>query len=114
MGAVTDLREFASYPIRPDLETPPPSTQAQMDGAIARLREGARIFAKLRLDQRIALARRMQYGYLRVAERTILAGCQAKGVAVGTPAEAEEWATGPWGVVRQLRLIRESLHGFNS
>jgi hypothetical protein len=47
MGAVTDLREFASYPIRPDPETPRPFTQAQMDGAISRLREGARIFAKL-------------------------------------------------------------------
>lgn len=114
MGAVTDLREFASYPIRRDPETPPPSTQAQMDGAIARLREGAKIFAKVRLDQRIALARSMQHGYLRVAERTVRAGCQAKGVAVGTPAEAEEWATGPWGVVRQLRLIRESLQAINS
>jgi hypothetical protein len=28
---------------------------------------------------------------------------------MGTPSEAEEWSTGPWGVVRQLRLIRESL-----
>src|ERR1700685_2219115 len=25
------------------------------------------------------------------------------------PSQAEEWSTGPWGVVRQLRLIRESL-----
>ena len=40
----------------------------------------------------------------------MFAGCKAKGIEVGTSAEAEEWATGPWGIVRQLRLIRESLH----
>jgi aldehyde dehydrogenase (NAD(P)+) len=80
-----------------------------MDAAIKRLREGAKTFAKLSLDQRIALAVSMQQGYLRVAKRSVLAGCKAKGITPGTPAEAEEWSTGPWGVVRQLRLIRESL-----
>jgi len=51
----------------------------------------------------------MQRGYLNVAERSVAAGCKAKGIAISSPAEAEEWATGPWGIVRQLRLIREAL-----
>lgn len=103
------LREFASYSSSPVVNVLPSSTQSQVDAAIKRLREGAKTFAKLSLDQRIALAVSMQQGYLRVAKRSVLAGCKAKGITPGTPAEAEEWSTGPWGVVRQLRLIRESL-----
>jgi aldehyde dehydrogenase (NAD(P)+) len=80
-----------------------------MDTAIKQLREGATRFARLSLDERLRLAENMQQGYLRVAERSVRAGCQAKGIPQGTPVEAEEWATGPWGVIRQLRLIRESL-----
>lgn len=80
-----------------------------MDTAIKRLRGGATRFARLSIGERLRLAENMQQGYLRVAERSVRAGCQAKGIAQGTPAEAEEWATGPWGVMRQLRLIRESL-----
>jgi aldehyde dehydrogenase (NAD(P)+) len=66
-------------------------------------------FAKLSLDQRIVVVNAMQRGFLSVAKRMVQAGCKAKGIALGKPEEAEEWATGPWGVVRQLRLIRESL-----
>lgn len=109
MSAVMKLREFASYPVQASLSTSPPSTQRHMDAAIKRLREGAATLTRLSLDQRIALATTMQQGFLRIAARSVEAGCKAKGIALGTPAEAEEWATGPWGVVRQLRLIRESL-----
>lgn len=83
-----------------------------MDVAMAQLRQAARGFAQLSVDQRIVLAESMQAGYLRVAERSVQAGCKAKGIAIGSPDEAEEWATGPWGTVRQLRLIVESLRTF--
>ncbi len=88
---------------------PPSSSQSQMDAAIARLLEGAKTFAELSLSQRIVLATAMQRGFLRVAKRMVRAGCEAKCLTLGKAEEAEEWATGPWGVVRQLRLIRESL-----
>src|SRR3979411_1675925 len=109
MSAIVTLREYASYPAHPEVETPPPSTQPQLDAAITQLRDGGKTFAKLSIDQRITLAQTMQHGYLRVASRTVNAGCQAKHISSDTPAEAEEWSTGPWGVVRQLRLIREAL-----
>jgi aldehyde dehydrogenase (NAD(P)+) len=76
---------------------------------VARLGEGAPVFAKLSLADRIALARSMQAGYLAIAERSVHAACAAKGLPLGTPAEGEEW-TNPWCVVRHLRLITESLH----
>jgi acyl-CoA reductase-like NAD-dependent aldehyde dehydrogenase len=109
MSAVMKLREFSSYAVSPTVDAPLSSSQNQLNASIAQLREGANIFAKLSLDQRIALVNAMQKGFLRVAKRMVQAGCKAKGITLGKPEEAEEWATGPWGVVRQLRLIRESL-----
>lgn len=114
MSPTVTLREFASYPVHPEVETPPPSTPQQLDAAVARVRDGARSFAKLSLDQRIALARAMQEGWMRVAARAVAAGCRAKHIPGGTAAEAEEWATGPWGIVRQLRFVRESLRALKN
>ncbi len=86
-----------------------PTTQRQLDEAVARLREAAPAFARLPIPERVSLARSMQAGYLQVADQIVKAGCAAKGLSSGTPVEAEEWATGPWAVVRHLRLIAESL-----
>ncbi|MBA3760689.1 MAG: aldehyde dehydrogenase [Gemmatimonadales bacterium] len=86
-----------------------PTGRRRLDEMVARLREGAPVFAQLSLEKRIALARSMQIGYLRIAPRSVAAACKAKGIQAGTPAEGEEWATGPWCVVRYLRLVAESL-----
>lgn len=86
-----------------------PSDTSQMDAAIRKAREAAGKFAGLSLEERIKLARSMQQGYLKIAEKSVIAGCAAKGISIGTPPEGEEWATGPWPVVRQLRLIIGSL-----
>ncbi|HEX5386994.1 MAG TPA: aldehyde dehydrogenase family protein [Gemmatimonadales bacterium] len=84
-------------------------SQRKLDEAVVRVREAAPAFARLALADRIALARSMRAGYLRIAERSVRAACAAKGIRLGTPAEGEEWGTGPWCVVRQLRLLIESL-----
>ncbi|HJR49829.1 MAG TPA: hypothetical protein VJ794_01915, partial [Gemmatimonadales bacterium] len=86
-----------------------PTGQRRLDEAVARLRAAARELARLPVTDRIALARDMQAGYLRVADQMVRAACAAKSVPLDTPAEAEEWATGPWPVIRQLRLVAESL-----
>ena len=86
-----------------------PTVRRELDEQIARLQEGASAFVRLGIPDRIALARAMQTGYLKMAERIVRAGCEAKGIPPGTPMEGEEWSTGPWCVIRQLRLIAESL-----
>lgn len=83
--------------------------QAQLQEIVARLREGARKFAKLPLDDRVQLVSAMQTGYLRIARASVEAACAAKGIPLGGPLEGEEWTLGPWFVVRHLRLIRQSL-----
>src|SRR3954449_9906671 len=88
---------------------PAPTSQPQLDEVVSRLKDGARKFIGLSLDQRVELARSMQAGYLRIARASVEAACAAKGIPLGSPLEGEEWTLGPWFVVRQLRLIRQSL-----
>jgi hypothetical protein len=89
---------------------PQPTSQQQLDRVVSRLKDGARKFVMLSLNQRMDLARAMQQGYLRVAKASVEAACTAKGITLGGPMEGEEWTLGPWMVVRHLRLIRESLN----
>lgn len=109
MQVADKLREFSSYSTPAVTSAPPASSQGRIDLAVTQLREAAKSFATLTIDQRIELAKSMQQGYMQIAERSVHAGCKAKGIGIGAPEEAEEWATGPWGIVRQLRLICESL-----
>jgi hypothetical protein len=90
-----------------------PTTQRQLDDMVARLREAAPAFVHLSMSDRIALAQSMQAGYLRIARRSVEAACAAKGISADSPVAGEEWATGPWSVVRHLRLIIESLRAIH-
>jgi len=103
------LKSFSEYSFTPLVDTPPVDDKHQFDVAIERLRHGARKFVNLSLDERIALARSMQQGYLKISERSVATACKAKGITLGTPQEGEEWALGPWAIVRNLRLVCEQL-----
>ncbi|MGZ8392578.1 MAG: aldehyde dehydrogenase family protein, partial [Gemmatimonadales bacterium] len=85
------------------------TSQSQLEETVTRVREGARKFAKLSLDDRVQLVNAMQAGYLRIARASVAAACAAKGIPPGGPLEGEEWTLGPWFVVRHLRLIRQAL-----
>jgi hypothetical protein len=107
---------MSAYPISPPVgqgvmrsDTARPTSQRKLDEMVSRLREGAVALARLSLRERIGLARAMQAGYLARAEEIVRASCTAKGLRPGTPIEGEEWATGPWCVVRHLRLVAEAL-----
>ena len=106
MGTVTVVGPNRA---RTSSSSPASSSQAQLEAAVARAREGARKFAKLTLGERVELVNAMQAGYLRIARASVEAACAAKGIPLGTPLEGEEWTFGPWFVVRHLRLIRQSL-----
>lgn len=103
------LREYSSYSSSSVYDSMLVSKQKEMDDALSRLIKAAKVFAMISIDERVKLALCMQQGYKKIAEGSVIAGCTAKGITLGTPAEAEEWATGPWGIIRQLRLICESL-----
>ena len=96
-----------SAPPRP--VAPLSSSMRKLDEAVARVQEGAERLLTISLDDRVALARSMQEGYLAIAEESVRAACAAKGIPPGTPLEGEEWTLGPWFVVRHLRLVQQSL-----
>jgi acyl-CoA reductase-like NAD-dependent aldehyde dehydrogenase len=89
---------------------PAPSPKARLDEAVARLRDGAARFGSLSLHERINLLRAMRAGYARIAAVSVEACCRAKRIVLGTPLEAEEWALGPWPVLRHFRLLIEALN----
>ena len=103
------IKEYSSYSPKPTALGALSTNLDRIDMVVKNLSTAAAHFAKLPLEQKIALAKSMQRGYINIAEQSVYAGCKAKGIDVGSTSEAEEWATGPWGVVRQLRLIYESL-----
>lgn len=107
--AVSTNSQSAQAGTPPAIAAIRPTPQWQLDEALARLRGAAPTFARLPITDRIALARSMRAGYLRIAQQSVRAGCAAKGIALGSPMEGQEWATGPWCVVRHLRLIADSL-----
>ena len=104
------LREYSGYPAKVSIKTPLDSSEELMNKTLLHLQKAANNFANLNIEQRINLVKNIQKGFVNIAKRSVEAGCQAKGIKLGSTAEAEEWATGPWGIVRQLRLISESLH----
>ena len=104
MTTVAASPKSASAAARP--AAPPPTSAPMLDEAVARVREGAGRLLRLTLDDRMALARSMQTGYLAIARESVHAACAAKGIPLDTPLEGEEWTLGPWFVVRHLRLVQ--------
>lgn len=91
------------------LDTPRPTERARLDEILARLRDGARAWARQPLPARIALAEAMLAGAIRIADRSVAAASKAKGVTPGTPPEGEEWLASPYVTIRVLRQVIHSL-----
>ena len=89
------LREYSSYPTQASAVLPSLKSEGNMNVVLTQLQKAAGKFARMAIEQRIELAKSIQNGYVNVAERSVQAGCVAKGITLGSPAEAEEWATGP-------------------
>lgn len=89
---------------------PAPATPfPQLDQVLSRLKEGSRAFARLSIDDRIQLLERMRFGYRAIADESVVAACRAKGIDPSSTLSGEEWLLGPLLVIRNLRLLAESL-----
>lgn len=69
----------------------------------------ARDLAALSVERRIALLGEIMSRLAEEAEDWVRDGCAAKGIDPDSPMAAEEWFAGPVLVMRNLRLLRESL-----
>lgn len=91
------------------IETPRPTETSALDQTVRRLQAGAKTWAVLPLEEKIAVAQRMKDGFMKVLDRLVAASCAAKGITMGTPQEGEEWLAGAYATVRILRLTIEAL-----
>jgi aldehyde dehydrogenase (NAD(P)+) len=93
-----------------DVASAPQTTpRPDLDAALKNLRAHADEWARSSIADRIALAKKMLAGYVEVAEASVLAGCHAKGIDPHSPLASEEWFAGPTIVIRNLRLLIETL-----
>jgi aldehyde dehydrogenase (NAD(P)+) len=90
-------------------KVPDSTARPDIDAALGRLRAEATPFARSSVEDRLALAQKMLDGYLAVAEDSVLAGCHQKGLDPNGAASAEEWLGGPMVVIRNLRLLIETM-----
>jgi len=91
------------------IEIPKSTELSRLDELVGKLREGSKVWAKMPIQERIDIAKRMLKGYVAIAERSVVASCAAKGITLGTPQEGEEWLGGPYVTIRILRLTVEAL-----
>ncbi len=87
----------------------PASTQEDMDRAVAELRLQKDAWVKRSIQARIAIIDQLINDFAAVSKRWVDACQQAKGISGDTPFGGEEWAAGPWPVLKNLRQLRQSL-----
>jgi aldehyde dehydrogenase (NAD(P)+) len=80
-----------------------------MESVVHRIKEGSRAWVKVSPAERIALLEELRRSYSAIAEPSVRAACEAKGIHPASPTAGEEWLAGPLVVLRNLRLLVESL-----
>jgi aldehyde dehydrogenase (NAD(P)+) len=83
--------------------------RAALDRAVATVRESSRAFARLAVSAKIDLVQSTLHAVSRVTHAWVKRGSEAKGLRTAGRDTAEEWLAGPIPVVRNLRLLRQSL-----
>lgn len=87
----------------------PVTSVAEMDAAVADLQAAKDSWTATSLDQRIGYLDRLIERTSVVAERWVRLACSAKGISFDAPVAGEEWHAGPVLMIRNARLLRESL-----
>ncbi len=87
------------------------TSNAEIDQDIAGLQSEKTRLARETVGARIAMSRRIKKTFPKVAEDWVKSSCNAKGVVPGTHGEGEEWLGGPMVIMRNIRLLEETLLG---
>ncbi len=91
----------------------PPTSARELDEAVETVATHKQEWVRVPVGSRIELLRQCLDGSLRTSEAVVHAGCQAKGLDPQSPAAGEEWMSGPLAVIRQIRLLIETLDAVN-
>jgi hypothetical protein len=93
-----DTSEQGELPLSSEIET-----------ALEALKRGRETWSTLAPGGRCRLLDETLRAWARLGPRWVEANLEMKGVDPASPAAAEEWFTGPYLVLRNLRLLREAL-----
>ena len=85
------------------------SSRAEMDAAMAALQEHKAAWTAVGVPERISLIGELMERFLAVADRWAALGVEAEGLDPEHPGSGEEALVGPYFILRNLRLLRESL-----
>jgi aldehyde dehydrogenase (NAD(P)+) len=99
----------AQVPLSGNAESSRPTPRADLDRAVADVAAKQVQFARMPPREKARLLREIIPLLEVVAKGWVEAGCRAKGIAAGSPLEAEEWFVGPVITVRNARLLSGSL-----
>lgn len=80
-----------------------------LERAVDVLRRHKDAWTQVSVSDRAALLRACIASYLETAADVVAAGCRAKGLSPSAAAAGEEWLAGPVQVLRNLRLLAETL-----
>src|SRR5579859_7756034 len=86
-----------------------PSTRDEMDAAVQALQAHKDEWVTVLNRERIAILERLIRDFAAVAPRWVAACLQVKGIAEDAPTAGEEWAMGPWPVLKNLQQLRQTL-----
>ena len=87
----------------------PPSTREEVDAAVAELRDHTKTWVDTPIAERITMLRQAMQDTLDAAPAWALAGAVHKGIDRDSPHMGEDWVSGPYAVIRNLRLLAETL-----
>jgi acyl-CoA reductase-like NAD-dependent aldehyde dehydrogenase len=87
----------------------PPTSRGEMDAALAALQASKDRWVAVGIAERITLLEETLRSTRAAARRWVDEALRAKRIPPATPAEGEEWVAGPMLVLRNLRLLVESL-----
>ena len=90
-------------------QAPPDTELGEIEAALELLRSRASAFARADLRDKVAWLREIQSRFHELAERIVKDACAAKGIALGSPLEGEEWLAGLLPIVRNLSQLAVSL-----
>ncbi|HEX3552411.1 MAG TPA: hypothetical protein VIA62_04190 [Thermoanaerobaculia bacterium] len=85
------------------------SSRAEMDAAVAALQASKSAWTAVSPQERLALLAELSRRFAAVADRWAALGVEAEGLDPDHPGSGEEALVGPYFILRNLRLLRESL-----
>ena len=85
------------------------TSRPEIDAAVAAVSSRRGEWQRVSVARRIELLDRMIADTYAVARRWVEAECERKRIAFDSPASGEEWGTGPWCVLSNMRQLRATL-----